>query len=323
MSLMDDFYDSISPDIDLGYNKKKNVSGYYGEQLAAGNNVPIVPPTTGVQRLKTRKNMMDEILPVDTDIRQVASPQAGSPKSKTGSNFTGGDILGMASTVGGAIAQVSNTISAAKATKKNVNRFKGFNNNALAANAQAEVQAGENTFVQKRAMERDLKLASNTQKSRLRNLSSGVNQLKATDMATDYNINESKIRGSNALDANFGNVMMQLLGQKGQLLSQKDQMEMSGQERVDDKDQQDLDNFYSNMATNITGISEAGQKFGSDLNQAKYRRDFLSLLPDTNAWGIGAGYSKGGLMGDLSLMMEDTPPKYSSKRHRVITEEKI
>jgi hypothetical protein len=102
--------------------------------------------------------------------------------------------------------------------------------------------------------------------------------------------------------------MLQLLGREEQLLSQQDQAEMSAQERVDVAEQQNLDNYYSNMATNIAGLSESGQKIGQDFNMKKYREDFLRMLPLMNKWGVGIKYTDG------------VPEMYTTERSRSIIE---
>lgn len=227
-----------------------------------------------------------------------------APKSKLG--LTAGDIVGIAGTIAGGITQMANTISAVKATKKNVNRFKGFNEKALATNKKLQNQIGMNKANAERNLERKMMLESNTAKARTRGMSSSISGLKANDLATDIGVREAKIAGFNQLEDIFGQQMIGAFGQEEALLTAKDQMEMSAQERVDDKDQMDLDNAYSNFAQNFATITESTQKLGSDLNQAKHRRDFLDILPYTNPWGIGYEYKSG---------INGSPNMYSTRKY--------
>jgi hypothetical protein len=220
----------------------------------------------------------------------VPIPDVAS-KSKMG--LTTGDIVGMAGTIAGGISQISNSLSAAKATKKNVNRFKGFNEKALSVNKKLQNQIDMNESDAKRAVERKMMLELNTAKARTRGMSSSISGLKANDLATDVGVREAKIAGFNEIENIFGQQKVAASGQEQGLLTQQDQMVMDGQERVDDKDQMDLDNAYSNYAQNLATITQNMQSLGSNLNQAKHRRDFLDILPDINPWGIGYEYQSG------------------------------
>ena len=239
------------------------------------------------------------------------SPVKKAGTESLGGDFTVGDWIGMASTVAGGISEVMNTMSAAKATKQPVNRFLGYNEKSLRVNKQAQMESQMNEQVAKRGIERDMKLKSNTLKSKLRGASSSISGLKAGDLAADYQTNEAEIRGKNEIENIYGNQMLQLLGRQEQLLSQQDQMEMSAQERVDVAEQQNLDNYYTNLATNIAGLSESGQKIGQDFNTKKYREDFLQILPMMNKWGVGIKYTDG------------VPEMYTTERSRAITEEGV
>lgn len=227
--------------------------------------------------------------------------------------FTAGDWVGMAGTLAGGISQMMNTISAAKSTKPVVNRYLGFNEKALAANAETENQIEMNEDTSKRATKRALKLKSNTAKERTRNSSTGLSQLRSLDLATDYSTNESEIAALNQLESIFGQQRVETKSRKEGLLTQQDQMEMSAAERNDEKIQQNIDNRYSNMAINLAGITESMQKIGQDLNSNQYKKDFLDVLPYTNPYNIGFAYQNGNWIMDTQDDYEVTNPVVKRK----------
>lgn len=213
------------------------------------------------------------------------TPDVG--KKDVGMGFTPGDWVGMAGMAIGSISQMANTIANAKATKPIVNHYAGFNEKALQANQKYEDQIDYNKNIAETGAERDLSLAENTARARLRNSASGVGTLRSLDVATDYGANEAKIKSTNQLESVFGQQKAQAESQRVNLLSDQDKMEMAGQERADAGNAANLDAFYTNFSQNIAGITNNIQTLGKDINVSKSRNDFLTLLPKTNAWGIG------------------------------------
>lgn len=234
---------------------------------------------------------------------RIIAPKGGD-SNKMG--FTPGDMIGMAGTAIGSISQMVNTIQNAKATKPVVNHYEGFNEKALQKNQQVKDQIGYNKDIAKTEMQRQMMLESNTARSRTRGSASSINTLRSMDLGVDSGIANAKASGYANLEGVFGQQMQHALGVDTQLMSEKDKMEMTGRTQADDANAANLDNFYSNFAQNIAGMTEGIQKMGSDINQAKHRQDFLNILPDTNPYGIGVDKNMG--MYSRATKSKYTPP---------------
>lgn len=204
---------------------------------------------------------------------------------KTG--MSAGDMVGLGASVIGNIAQGWNTINNMRATKKSVNQFKGFNENALQVNAEALDEAGYMADVTRRAMERKLGISRNSARARARGSATSINSLRNLDLATDVVSDEAMINVNNNIESNAAGQRMQLLGNKMQLLSEKDKMEMTGQAQADLENEQKIDAFYTNFGQNLAGLTQSIQLGGKQMNQNKYNKMFINILPQLNKYGIG------------------------------------
>jgi hypothetical protein len=184
--------------------------------------------------------------------------------------LTTGDYIGLGANLFNAIAPIVNTRNAARATKPEVNRFKGFGRQALEANAKAQGFAG----VQAANAKRELDTAAGTATLRNRLGARSVNTMRALDTATD--ISRNKAVGS--VNAQYTNQLTSLLGQEAQLANQRDQMEMSGATARDEREAQNIDNYYSNMAENLTNFGSNVGNIGRSLNQSRGNKDNAALL---------------------------------------------
>jgi hypothetical protein len=66
-----------------------------------------------------------------------------------------------------------------------------------------------------------------------------------------------------------------------------DRMQRAGRENAFVSNQADRDNFYTQLNQDLTNFGTAMQKTGSDMNTLQANEDFLSLLPEISAYGIG------------------------------------
>lgn len=207
--------------------------------------------------------------------------------SKFGSDFSTGDYIGMTSAVAGPVAQMINTLENAKNTKQVVNHYDGINEKAIQTTNEAIDETGYGKDIAKRALQRVLNNRANSSRENVRGSATSINSLRAMDLGVDTNMLEAEVNANNQLEATFGQQKMQLLGTKGQLESQASILEAQGQTQADDANAAGLDNFYSNFGQNLADMTTAGQALGRNLNQNKYNKDFLKILPSTNRWGIG------------------------------------
>lgn len=210
-------------------------------------------------------------LTTPTDAQRYGTPAI--PGEEAGGNaagFTTGDYAGMAGNLFNAIAPIINTRNAARATKPERNRFKGFGREALEANQQAQSIAGK----QQGYARRNLDTAYNSSANRNRSSARDINTMRALDTVADMNRNKA----IGDIDLSYTNQMQGLLAQQGQLANTRDQVVMSGDQARDEREAQNTDNYYSNMAENLTNFGNNIQGFGKNLNTSQQNKDNTALL---------------------------------------------
>lgn len=201
------------------------------------------------------------------------------PKTPQDGKLGIGDYIGLAGNAFNTIAPIINTLNNRRATKPNINRFRGFGRKALETNEKTQdFVAG----VRSNAIT-DIDTSANSSYTRNRNSAQSVNTIRALDATTDMAKNKAK----NATEDTFAKEMMAILSQKTQLENQKDQVEMSGETSRDLEDKGDTDNFYSNMAANLVNVGTNVQGIGRNLNTAKSNRVNLKLINLLSKYGYG------------------------------------
>jgi hypothetical protein len=185
------------------------------------------------------------------------------------------NVIGL--TTGDYIGLAGNLFNA-NATKPNINRWKGFGKDAINANDVAQDLAA-GTLANKKT---DIDTSAATAKARNRNSARSVNTVRALDAITDMGVN--KARGG--AEDSFAGTMIGLLGQRGQLENMQDQAEMGGQERADIADKQDTDNYYSQMAENLTNFGSNIQGIGKSLNVNKSNNVNARLISQLSKYGL-------------------------------------
>lgn len=204
---------------------------------------------------------------------QVSSAQAANQPATTYGDVAGlttGDYVGLAGNLFNAIAPIINTRNARRATKPEINRFQGFGKQAMDANAKAQSFAG----VQAANAKRNLDTATNSAILRNRLGARSVNTQRALDTVTD--INRNKAEGD--IYQGYTTQLTNLLGQEASLANQRDQIVMSGAQARDEREVQNTDNYYTNMAQNLTNFGTNIQGIGASLNTSKANRDNTALL---------------------------------------------
>jgi hypothetical protein len=184
--------------------------------------------------------------------------------------LTTGDYIGLGANLFNAVAPIINTKNARNATKPQMNRFEGFGHEAMEANAKAQGFAG----IQAANAKRDIDSATNSAILRNRMGARSVNTQRALDTVAD--INRNKAIGD--INAGYAHEMEGLLGQQAQLANQRDQVVMTGRTMRDERQAQDTDNYYSNMAQNLTNFGTNIGNIGRELNMSQANKDNASLL---------------------------------------------
>lgn len=199
--------------------------------------------------------------------------------------LTAGDRMGMAGTMFGGLAPMTTTMLNRMMTPKNQNFFREYGAEGLRAMQEAQALSAINRDKQLA----DIKLGEEASRQRGRNSARGVNTLRAMDISSDIAANQAENQAYNS----YAQQMMQLLGQKGQMENQQDQMVMQGETQRDLADRQDVDQFYTNLAENFASQSELMQKQGRDMNQAQYNKMILQMSPMFSKYGIGMDVRNG------------------------------
>lgn len=201
--------------------------------------------------------------------KELIPPEKG-PDDGDPYGISAGDYIGMAGNAFNAIAPILNTKANARATKPNINRWKGFGQRAIDTN-QSSLDALETA---KSEALRDVETSVGS--SRLANRSSarGVNTQRALDAASTLGANKARA----AARLGFVNSVVGQLGQRSQLLNVQDARERMGQTAADQANAMDVDNYYSSMAGNLVNLGTNVQGIGQNFNRARQRRDDIRLL---------------------------------------------
>jgi len=227
------------------------------------------------------QSAIDNILRKTTPSYSVAdntSSSVDTPSTSTDFGFTTGDYIGMAGSLFSSIAPLVNTNSAARATKPNMNRYKGFGQRAIDSNDTAQ---GYVAGLKSDALS-DIDTEGNSAIERNRNGASSINTSRALDIATTAGVNKAKTDINNS----FAQQMIALLGQRGQLTNAQDTYEGYGQLEADQRNAQDVDNYYSNRATNIAGIGTNIEALGRNFNISHSNKVDANLLSQLSEYGL-------------------------------------
>lgn len=231
---------------------------------------------------------------------------------KTGMGLTLGDAIGFAGTAQAKFLPMINTMINRAGDKPNVNMYRDFGTDAIAAIEQAKQLATMN----RNAQLQDIQLGEAAATRRNRNSATSVNTQRALDLATDSNVSEAQ---QNAYSS-YAQQMMQMLGQQSGLENVQDQYIMAGEQARDLADRQDRDNYFTQLGQNLANYANFTQKTGADLNQMQYREDFLAMLPEMSQYGIGIEYQNGRPVLKQMKTTTTKPEDVKSKVKEVATE---
>lgn len=258
--------------------------------------IPYAPGTEPIVADKQMSTVTPTINPTTATTKNIAPTTPSAPKitkkmmygENPDEDALGiGDYVGLAGNLFNAIAPMQNTIDAAANSKPNINRFRGFGRKALETNDEAQDVASR-TLANKKS---EIATSFNSAIKRGRNSASSVNTSRVLDTVATMGANKAQAAAEDAFSSNLIN----LLGNRGNIEMKKDQMEMSGEERRDIADKQDLDNYYSNMAQNLTNFGSNVQGIGKALNVARQNKVNKNLLSQLSKHGLSFD-SKGNLI---------------------------
>ena len=164
-------------------------------------------------------------------------------------------MLGMGANLFGPMAQMNNTLENRSATPVEQNWFKDYGKQAL---SKIQDQYGLLDDIRDNAL-------SSLEKDRAGSISRNnasarsINTQRALNLATDAAINNNK----SDLYSKFAQSMLGVKSQEAAQMDRNDQMRMSGEDKRAERELQNTDNFFNNMAKNISdkyrGIGETGK----------------------------------------------------------------
>lgn len=187
-----------------------------------------------------------------------------------GSGITFGDGVGLVGDLMSTFAPIKNTRNARATDTPNINAFENFGVDALNTieDTKDYVAGQRDNNLQ------DLELSKNAAIKRGRNSARGVNTQRALDLSTEMGANDAR----NDIYNQFAQMMQSILSQQAQLENQQDSVVMQGEQQRDLADRQDKDNYYSNLAKDISTMGTGIQKTGKDINAIKQREVIQNML---------------------------------------------
>lgn len=280
------YVDEDSP-MPIFNNKYKDLLGIFSKGLSTDVGTTYYPDLMvenmlkdkNTQDLQNLNNTQPEVYaPASTD-PEGRYGNATSAKTKDAKNFslddylggtTFGDMLGMGANLFGPMAQMNNTLENRSATPVEQNWFKDYGKQAL---SKIQDQYGLLDDIRDNAL-------SSLEKDRAGSISRNnasarsINTQRALNLATDAAINNNK----SDLYSKFAQSMLGVKSQEAAQMDRNDQMRMAGEDKRAERELQNTDNFYSNLAKAISdkyrGIGETGKAL-NDIKERKTKQEAL------------------------------------------------
>ena len=183
-----------------------------------------------------------------------------------------GDALAMAGTLYSTLSPMLSTMNQRKNDTLNPNYFEDFGKEGIRTlENQQEYIEGQKAITEKRIDQARVDTAE-----RNRQMSRGVNQMRAGDLAAQSSSNK-------ALEdtyAKYSQMMMSNLGAISQAQMTRDNVVMQGEAQADMANRADTDAYYTAMSTAQSNIGTGIQQMGKNLNQSNVNKANLAA---TNA----------------------------------------
>ena len=201
-------------------------------------------------------------------------PDTGAAVEGGAPNLTGGDMIGLAGTMFSAFEPMRNTEKNRAGDTPNINAFKEYGKKGLET---LEESKGFLAGNRDKALG-DIESARTGATHSNRKTARGVNQMRALDLASDVNANKAE---GNIYD-DFAKQMMGLLTKQAGFENIQDEKVMAGESVRDDNDRKDRDNYYSQLAKDISTKGQGIQQIGKMVNQNKKNTVSENLLDESS-----------------------------------------
>lgn len=196
--------------------------------------------------------------------------KAGNWADENLPNVNLGDAVAIGGQLYSAFAPMNNTMENRAGDTPNVNAFKDFGKDALAA---IDKSKGYVASQRDNALQRNV-VSTRAARIGARNSARGANTMRATDIATELN----RLQADSTVNDNFAKQMMDIFGQEAGLENAQDQAVMTGEYQRDLADRQDRDNFYTQKAKDIATKGEGIQNIGKNINAIKQNEMMTNMI---------------------------------------------
>lgn len=187
------------------------------------------------------------------------------------------EMFGMYSQIKGANDLMNNTVQNLNATQPNINPYEHYGEeglNTLDTMAKYFTAQRDNQY-------QNLERSRNAIAERNRNSARGVNTLRALDLISDAQLQRSR----ESIDNAYNQQMANLTQQKSNLQNQRDRMFMMGEQQRDLADRQDIDNYYTNRAQDLSTRYQVYQNLARQMNDIRNQRESKSLIEAMSPYG--------------------------------------
>lgn len=204
-------------------------------------------PTTSITPLSYPKPQLGASIDMSQiDLQNFDDQVGGKPKGAGIAGLLGkaGASMGPLGVAVGTLGPLAATLINRAGDKKNTNEFEGYGAQGLATNSLAMGQVDAN----RQSTARQLDQTRVNTEGLLANNSTSSNTLRSGQQ-----LNSANTQGAQAqVNADSTVALNQLLGQRSQMLNQRDQVVMRGRDQANVRDQQDRDQFFTNLSSNLS-----------------------------------------------------------------------
>lgn len=217
-------------------------------------------------------------------------------------NFSLGDAIGLAGQYKSTFDPMKNTLANRAGDTPNINPYENYGKDGLAKLDQSKQYVNQIRDQQLKA----LQLATNANVSRGRNSARGINTMRALDIASAL-----QAQGANSqIYQQFAQAMQGILSQEAGFENQQDAMVMQGRATQDANDRADRDNFFSQMARDISTRGTGIQQIGKTVNDIKERNVTGNIMNQMYA-NFGIDAMSGNIKSKATQEINKNPNFYS------------
>lgn len=247
------------------------------------NFVPMTEDGTRPREYSTTLPSDIEFAGINAPIKIKYNPETDNNSKFNWNNFLSSATLGNLNVLAGnmyqGIAPYLTTLKQREGDMPNVNTFRDYNKDAIRSIKDA-MDASARTRDTQLA---DLELSRRSALNDARNQARSVNTLNALDAAMSDYYNQGTEKVYNAYQDNYNKLLVQLSG----LQSDRDLKYMTAEDQRNERDTQDRDAFYRNLAKDNAEIGRAIAQSGKDLNAMRLAVYNSNLINQLSKYGIG------------------------------------